>query len=67
MIGKPHAGFACRFDRTPAIFERAREVNERRIRIGERGSDLAAEAEPRERALRGVTLGGGGAPRAKTA
>ena len=67
MIGKPHAGFACRFDRTPAIFERAREVNERRIRIGERGSDLAAEAEPRERALWSMPLRGGGAARAKAA
>src|SRR5262249_37039530 len=66
MVGKADAGFARGLDRAPAIVQRAREMDERGIGLGEAGGELAAEPQPGERAPRRTALCGSSAAHAES-
>ena len=61
MIGKANARFPRCVHRAPAIVERAREVDERRERVGVAGRKAAAQLQPGDRAARRLALASGGA------
>lgn len=67
VIGKAGTRLPRRLDRAPAIVERAREMHERGVGVGETRRELAPETQPGDRAARGVALRRSGAARAKSA
>jgi len=67
MIGEAERSGARGFDGAPPVIERARQVHERGIGIGEPRREPGAELQPEQGAAGGVALRGSGTAQAKPA